>query len=212
MHLTKNDIHQLDRVKRLNLINSVTGIKPANLIGTRSTAGEPNLAIFSSVFHLGSDPALLGFILRPDVEVRRHSYENIKETGFYTINHIHRSFIQEAHYTSAKFDKGISEFEKCNLTEEYIQDFSAPFVAESKMKMGMKFLQELHIAANDTTLIVGEIQHLFFPEEMMDEKGHCDLALIDDVGISGLNTYYALEKIAWFPYARPNEIPDFSKK
>jgi flavin reductase (DIM6/NTAB) family NADH-FMN oxidoreductase RutF len=209
MHFTKNDIHKLDKVTRLNLINSVSGIKPANLIGTRSQEGESNLAIFSSVVHLGSDPALLAFILRPDAEVRRHTYENIRETGYYTINHIHRNFVQRAHYTSAKFEKGTSEFDKCIFGEEYLQNFQAPFVKESKLKMGMKFIEELHIAANDTTLIVGEIQHLFMPEEVMDEKGHLDLSLIDGVGISGLNTYYSIEKIAWFPYARPQELPDF---
>jgi flavin reductase (DIM6/NTAB) family NADH-FMN oxidoreductase RutF len=212
MYLNKNGIHQLERRKRLNLVNSLTGIKPANLIGTRSLAGEPNLAIFSSVVHLGSDPGLLGFILRPDAEVRRHTYENIKESGFYTINHVHRSFIENAHYTSAKFEKDVSEFKMCRLTEEYLHDFQAPYVQESKLKMGLKFIEELHIAANDTTLIVGEIQHLYIPEEIMDDKGGCDLSLLDDVGISGLNTYYALEKIAWFPYARPNELPSFHQE
>jgi flavin reductase (DIM6/NTAB) family NADH-FMN oxidoreductase RutF len=212
MHLTSESIKQLERKKRLNLINSVTGIKPATLIGTKALSGETNLAIFSSVVHLGSDPPLIGFIMRPDQEVRRHTYENIKESGYYTINHIHRSFIQQAHYTSAKFEKEESEFEKCKLTEEYSAEFHAPFVQESKMKMGMKFIEELSVAANGTTLIVGEILHLFLPEEIIDDKGHSDLSQLEDVGISGLNTYYALEKIAWLPYARPNELPDFNQK
>jgi flavin reductase (DIM6/NTAB) family NADH-FMN oxidoreductase RutF len=209
MHLNKGEIQQLDRVKKLNLVNSLTGIKPATLIGTRSHSGEANLAIFSNIVHIGSDPALMGFILRPDAEVRRHTYENIKETGLYTINHVHLPFIQQAHYTSAKFDKGVSEFEKCQLKEEYLEGFGAPFVGESKLKMGLKFVEEVHVAANGTILIVGEILHLVIPEEIMDEKGYLDLSLLGDVGISGLNTYYSLEKITSFPYARPNEVPGF---
>ena len=35
--------------------------------------------------------------------------------------------------------------------------------------------------------------------------------LLDDVGIGGLNTYYNLKRIAQFPYARVNELPDFSR-
>ena len=62
MHLTDADIQKLDRIQRLNIINSVTGIKPANLIGTISNADEPNLAIFSSVVHLGSKYA--GILLK----------------------------------------------------------------------------------------------------------------------------------------------------
>ena len=62
MHLTREDIQNTERIKRFNIINSITGIKPANLIGTISADGKTNLAIFSSDIHLGSNPALIGFI------------------------------------------------------------------------------------------------------------------------------------------------------
>lgn len=209
MHLTKEDIQALNRVKRLNLINSITGIKPANLIGTQDKARKTNLAIFSSVVHLGSDPALIGMILRPHSDVRRHTHENILETGVYTINHIPQSFIQQAHYTSAKFDKEVSEFKRCGFTEEYISDFEAPFIKESSIKIGLKLVEQVPIKANDTMLLVGEVQHLILPEEAVSKSGYIDLGSIQDVGISGLNSYYSLEKIAQFPYARPEETPEF---
>jgi flavin reductase (DIM6/NTAB) family NADH-FMN oxidoreductase RutF len=212
MHLTKEDIQNTERIKRLNIINSITGIKPANLIGTISGDGKTNLAIFSSVIHLGSNPALIGFILRPDREAGQHTFDNIKENGFYTINHIHESFAEQAHYTSAKFGRDESEFDKCALTEEYIADFTAPFVKESTLKMGMKRVQIIPIELNGTVLIIGEVEHLIIPDAAMDEQGQIDLSQPNDVGISGLNTYYKLEKIAQFPYARPNALPDFSKE
>ena len=210
MHLTKEDILNTDRIKRINLINSISGIKPANLIGTCSPEGVSNLAIFSSVVHLGSNPALLGFVLRPQFEVRRHTYENILATGLYTINHIHSDFVRQAHYTSAKFEAQESEFEKCKLTEEYLPGFSAPFVRESKLKMGMRFVEEVPIKANHTLMVVGEIEQLVVPDEVVNEEGQIDLASLENVGISGLNTYYQLSKIAAFPYARPQDLPDFS--
>ena len=58
-----------------------------NLIATKSNDGFPNVAVFSSVTHLGSNPPLLGFITRPAF-VPRNTYENIRKTGIYTINHI----------------------------------------------------------------------------------------------------------------------------
>ena len=65
-HFSKQNILELEKVKRLNIINSITGIKPGNLIGSIDDNNKnTNLAIFSSVVHLGSHPALLGFILRP---------------------------------------------------------------------------------------------------------------------------------------------------
>jgi len=212
IHFTKEVIQNMDRIKRLNIINSISGIKPANLIGTVSDDGNPNVAIFSSIVHLGSNPAILGFILRPDAKVRRHTYENIQQNGFYTINHVHQSFIEQAHYTSAKFDADVSEFEECQLTEQYLFGFKAPFVKESHLKLAMRFLQAVPITVNNTIMVVGEVEHILLPNVAMDARGHIDLSIMEDVGISGLNSYYSLKKIAQFPYARATEIPDFSSK
>ncbi len=203
MEFTKDDIQNMSHVKRLNIINSITGIKPANLIGTVSNDGYPNVAIFSSIVHLGSKPALIGFVMRPTGEIKRNTYDNIMENGYYTINHIHEDFIEQAHLTSAKFPKDISEFEKCCLTEEYLEDFKAPFVKESHIKIGMKFLQSVPIEANGTILMIGEIHRIILPEESMTEEGYIDLDQVNDVGISGLNSYYSLKKLGSFPYSRP---------
>jgi len=199
----------MHRVRRLNLINGITGIKPANLIGSYSANHGPNVSIFSSIVHLGSDPALIGFILRPTAEVSRNTYSNIKETGYYTINHIHETIVEKAHYTSAKFDHGISECEKCGLTEEYDHDFPAPYVKESYLKIGLKFKEEVLIEANQTRMIIGEVQEIHLPEESMDDKGYIRLDRIYDVGIGGLNNYYSLKRIASYPYARVDELPAF---
>lgn len=210
MHLDKQSIQKLDRVRRLNIINSVTGIKPANLIGTISEKGITNLAIFSSIVHLGSNPALIGFIIRPSLEVPRHTFQNISQNGFYTINHVQQSFIEQAHYTSAKFEEEVSEFKACNLTEEYIQDFKPPFVKESSLKLGMKYMESIPIPINETQLVIGEIQHIVLPDNALSENGYIDLSETESAGISGLNSYYSLKQEGQFPYARVHEVPDFS--
>jgi flavin reductase (DIM6/NTAB) family NADH-FMN oxidoreductase RutF len=60
MTVISRDDSQLEKVERLNLINSCTGYKSANLIATKSVDGAVNVAIFSSITHL-SNPALIGF-------------------------------------------------------------------------------------------------------------------------------------------------------
>lgn len=210
MYLSKIDIENTERVKRLNIINSISGIKPGNLIGTRSNAGQANLAIISSVIHLGSNPAYLGFIVRPGGEVRRHTQENINENGYFTINHITQGFIENAHYTSAKFDHDISEFEACELTEETLHGFLAPFVKESVLKIGLKHVESVPIKSSGTTMIVGQIEHLTIPDDSLNDSGYINLETAQGIGISGLNSYYKLEKLADFPYARASEIPDFN--
>ena len=86
-HFSKSQINKMDKIFRLNLINSCTGYKSANLIGTVSEKGIYNVAIFSSITHLGSDPALLSFIVRPTT-VPRDTYKNIMDNKIFTVNHI----------------------------------------------------------------------------------------------------------------------------
>ena len=200
--ITDNQIRKMDRIFRINLVNSIPGFKSANLLGTTNPSQNHNLAVFSSVIHLGSDPALLGFILRP-VTVNRHTYENIKRTNFYTINHIHESFIQKAHQTSAKYPEEISEFEQVGLTPEPWKGHPAPYVKESVIKIGMEYLEEYDIKANGTLLIVGMVRELRIPSSIHLPDGSLDLTAAGTVTISGLNAYFRTQKIANFDYARP---------
>ena len=39
--------------------------------------------------------------------------------------------------------EAISEFERCKLTEAYLPEFSAPFVAESLVKIGLSHQESL---------------------------------------------------------------------
>ena len=149
MYLNKDSIQQLEKFNRINLMNSITGISPANLIGTISNDSIENLAIFSSIVHIGSNPPLMGFILRPTKKIRRDTYENIIETNKFTINHINSDMVERSHYTSVKFDKNESEFQKCRLTAEYLNNFQAPYVKESYAKVGLELEDIQSIKSND---------------------------------------------------------------
>jgi len=204
---SKQEIKELNKIYRLNLINSLSGYKSANLIGTKGKKGE-NLAIFSSVVHLGANPALLGFIMRP-ATVPRNTLTNMKRSKHFTINSINESFVENAHHTSANFKEGISEFEACNLTPEYLDNFSAPFLKESNLKVAMKLEQIIDIKLNDTKLIVGSIENVYLDETALCENGQVDLNALKTVAISGLNRYHKVEEIAKFPYSRVSELPEF---
>ena len=195
-------IEDMDRIKRLNLINSITGISPANLIGTISNDSLENLSIFSSVIHIGSNPPLIGFILRPTKNNRRDTYENIIETNKFTINHINADMIERSHYTSAKFKKNESEFQKCKLTSEYLNSFQAPYVKESYVKIGLNLEDIQLIKPNGCRLIIGRIEHLYIADNSIHKNGNIQLELLNSIGVNGLNTYYSLNKITQYPYSR----------
>ncbi|MEQ8926392.1 MAG: flavin reductase [Fulvivirga sp.] len=209
MHLTKSDLENTERIKRLNLVNSVTGVKPANLIGTKSNSGKRNLAIFSSVFHLGSNPALIGMICRPAGDVPRNTLDNIQQNAIYTINSVPKKLIRKAHYTSAKFDNSVDEFESCQIEPEVISGFDAPFVKDSPLKMGMHLQELIPLSINNTILIIGSIEHLLIDDKILDDNGYIELDKANIVGIGGLNNYYSLHHQEQHPYARASELPNF---
>ncbi|WP_426492032.1 flavin reductase family protein [Hymenobacter sp. 102] len=204
-HFTAADLAQLEKVYRLNLVNAITGFKPANLLGTQDPAGRTNLAIISSVVHLGSNPALLGLVMRPP-SVERHSYENIRSTGHYTLNHIHAGIVKAAHLTSANFPREESEFGACGLTPEYRDDFQAPYVQESYLKIGLTLAQELPIELNGTILLIGRVEHVYLPEEnVLRPDGSLHLTAAGTMALSGLDTYYETTPVARYGYARPHQ-------
>lgn len=204
MHLTLEDINHLEKTHRANLINSVTGVKSANLIGTSSAVGQTNLSIVSSVVHLGSNPPLIGYIQRPR-GVERHTFENIMETKKYTINAINSTIVKPAHQTSARFTRNQSEFEETGLSEEWLNDFYAPFVKEANVKMAMELVEVIPISVNDTELVIGKIQEIYFPSAIYKPDGHLAIYEANSVGISGLDTYLKTEKITRLSYAKPNQ-------
>ena len=201
-YFSKNQIENLPRIYRLNLINSSTGYKSANLIGSKSKNGNTNLAIFSSVTHLGSDPALISITLRPKT-VSRHTYENMIETKVFTVNHIPEKYITDAHHTSAKYPKKISEFDQTKLKPEYKKKFYPPFVKGSPVQLGCKFINEYYIKENDCSLIIASIDNLFVNKEIIKEDGWLQLDKGRVVTINGLDGY-ALPKLKKrLKYARP---------
>ena len=139
VHFSKEKINNLDKIYRLNLINSCTGYKSANLLGSIDSEGNTNLAVFSSITHLGSNPAMIGFVLRPRT-VPRNTYNNMFKLKYFTVNHINVHDIKDAHHTSAKYPKEISEFDQTNLEPEYLDGFIAPFVKSSKIKLQLNHI------------------------------------------------------------------------
>ncbi|HET8860487.1 flavin reductase family protein [Marivirga sp.] len=187
-HINSDSIDKMESRFRANLFNTISGFKSANLIGSSDNNGKTNLAVFNSVVHIGANPPFLGFILRPTT-VARHTYENIKANGFYTFNHIHESFIEKAHQTSAKYEKNVSEFEACDFGIEYLNNFSAPFVKESKIKLGLKLEEEHLIKTNGTLLVVGKVIDAYLDENLISTDGSVDLTKAGTVTVSGLYEY-----------------------
>jgi flavin reductase (DIM6/NTAB) family NADH-FMN oxidoreductase RutF len=199
-----NDIQNLNKIFKINLINSCSGFKSANLLGSLSEEGVSNVAVFSSVTHLGSNPPTLGFILRPTT-VPRDTYKNIKDSGVFTINHIHEDIIEDAHHTSAKYPKEVSEFDMTNLEEEFKGKFKAPFVKGAPVQMSMRFIEEVYVPSNDVMLIVSQIEELYIDDALLQADGLINLSKGNIATINGLDTYAVPNFKKQLSYQRPKK-------
>ena len=200
--LSNAQIMDMEQRKRAQLINSISGFRSVALIGTTDTKGQTNLAIFSSIIHIGSNPPLLSFIMRPD-SVERHTLTNILETGFYTINHINAGIYEKAHQTSARYPKSVSEFEATGLTPLFKNGFLAPFVAESNIQIGMEFKERINISINQTSMIIGEIKFVHYPTNCLLDDGFLDIEKAGTITSSGVDSYHTTQLLQKLEYAKP---------
>jgi len=200
--LSNAQIMDMEQRKRAQLINSISGFRSVALIGTIDTQGQTNLAIFSSIVHIGSNPPLLSFIMRPD-SVERHTLSNIMETGCYTINHINCSMYEKAHQTSARYPKNVSEFDAAQLTPQFKDGFIAPFVKESHIQIGMEFKERVPIHINQTSMIIGEIKWVHYPDHCLLEDGFIDIEKAGTITSSGVDSYHTTQLLQKLEYAKP---------
>ncbi len=194
----------MEKQERVHFVNSLGGFKSVSLVGTVDNDGNTNLAVFSSLVHIGANPPLMALIFRPSPP-ERNTLSNLLETGFYTLNHINEIIYKKAHQTSARYEKEVSEFDETGLTPIYKNDFSAPFVKESFVQIGMAFREKIDITINNTIMVIGEIVQVYFPENCLGKDGFIDLEKVNTITCSGLDSYHKTIQLDRLSYAKPDK-------
>ncbi|MFT4635061.1 MAG: flavin reductase (DIM6/NTAB) family NADH-FMN oxidoreductase RutF [Arenicella sp.] len=196
-------LRNMEQRQRVHFINSLSGYKSANIIGTQNDAGLTNACIVSSVIHLGADPALIAFINRPHT-AERNTLDNIYQTEVYTINHVNSAIFEDSHHTSARYPAEVSEFDQTSLCE-YYSDFKAPYVQQSRVKMGVEFRQKIDIKLNGTVMIIGEIVEVLVEPNLIADDGKIDIVAAQTVAVSGLDEYHTAVSLGRLAYAKPSK-------
>lgn len=202
-HFSLTDILNFEQRYRGTFINSLGGFKSLALIGTANQNGHTNLAVFNSLFHLGANPPMFGFIIRPD-SVDRHTLHNIVTTNEFTVNHVSEAIYKQAHQTSARYGSDTSEFEATGLTTEYKQGCKAPFVKESTIQIAAEFVRKVDIIENGTVLIIAQIKAVSIPENCLATDGYIDVEKAGTITCVGVDSYHTTSKLARLSYAKPN--------
>ena len=206
MKITIDQINEMETRYRASLVNSLGGFKSVVLISSISSDKIHNLAIFNSLFHLGANPPLCGFIVRPDVSPR-HTLQNILDNQYYTINHLNEDIFVNAHQTSARYDLGISEFDEVHLNKETIENQEVCYVKESNLKFLCEFQQKIDIEMNGTIMVIGLIKEIILPETALAADGFVDLEAAKSITCSGLDSYHTTKKLRRLTYAKPHIWP-----
>ncbi|WP_100657912.1 flavin reductase family protein [Alteromonas flava] len=198
-----SDIAQMEQRYRAEFINSLSGFKSANLVATRSKQGIDNLAIVSSVVHIGANPPLLGMIMRPHT-VQRDTLQNIKETGVYTLNSVTENMLKRAHQTSARYAYQTSEFDAVGFMRQSTTAVAASYVAESPLKISLEVQDIQYLAINQTELVIGQIVEVVLADDCIDKTGYLDIEQLGSITISGLVSYHKTKRLGAFAYAKPD--------
>lgn len=204
--INSEQIALMEKYYRINLINSVAGYKSLNLLGTISSDGITNLSLVSSVFHLGSNPPLLGMVMRPERE-HNDTLKNIRDTGHYTLNNVQSEWLKQAHQTSASYPSGVSEFDQCGFNKEYLKSFKAPFVRQSSIRIGLDVRDMISMEINGTTIVIGEVIHILSDNELIGDDGLVDHERAGTMVVSGLDAYYLPKFADRLAYAKPGINP-----
>jgi len=200
-HFTKDELLNKGKSFNRDFVNCLSGYKSLNLVGTiNEETSETNLATFSQVFHIGANPPTVGILFRPHT-VERHTLENILQNGYFTLNHVTESFYKAAHQCSARWDQ--SEFKATGLKEEYLNNFKAPFVKESPLKIACLLKDKITLSANETILIIGSIEEVWVAPQAVEEEGFIALDKLGTITVSGLDSYHTVNKLARLAYAKP---------
>lgn len=201
MIINSQDLAEMDKLTRVQLATSLPGPKPICLVGTKSKDGVSNLAPFSSITHLGSNPVLIGMVTRPDT-VERQTLRNILDLEAWTLSHVTPSIVEQAHQCSARYPSETSEFDATGLTESYEDPFPVPFVSESQISFGLQLEEIVPIPSNNTKLIVGRVHFIKTCDTLLSENGDLDLTKAQSLASTALDTYFSLNFLTKLPYAK----------
>lgn len=206
ININSEQLSEMEKYYRINLINSLAGYKSLNLLGTIDNDGITNLCIISSVFHLGANPPLIGMVIRPE-RPHNDTLRNIKSVGQYTLNNVLPEWYMQAHQTSASYPSGVSEFDACGFKKIYADRFKAPFVEKSTVRIGLEMREFIDMELNGTTIVIGEVVRIMTDDSLIEEDGTVNHICAKTMTVAGLDNYCLPQAVGRLAYAKPGVEP-----
>lgn len=93
------------------------------------------------------------------------------------------------------------------LTPRFGQRLIAPYVAESRLRVGMELIRVRRLEENGTLMISARIVEVWLDQAALARDGHLHLERLDAVAVSGLDHYHKGKSLGRLTYAKADRPP-----
>ncbi len=184
-----------------SILTTAVAPRPIAFASTVDKEGNPNLSPFSFFNAFGANPPILIFspARRGKDGTTKHTLDNIKEVPEVVINVVNYDIVEQMSLSSADYPKGVNEFEKAGFSP-IPSDEIRPFrVKESPVQFECSVQQviETGVEGGAGNLVICHIKKIHINEEILNDDGNIDAALLDIVGRLGGDDYIRASKAAF---------------
>jgi flavin reductase (DIM6/NTAB) family NADH-FMN oxidoreductase RutF len=140
--------------------------RPTALITTIDKNGKENVATFSFLMPVSSEPKYVAFSISP----KRHSFKNLKETKEFVINVLSKEMKKEAEICGSFSGRDKDKFVLAKLTKQKAEKVKPPLIKECPISLECKVvsIQEF----GDHYLVVGIVEKEHIRKEEFDPLLH----------------------------------------
>lgn len=162
-----------------------------------------------------TNPAMTYISLRPS----RHSYDLIKETGYFVINLTTESIVKATDFCGVKSGRELDKFKEMNLTVIRDEETNCPMIGESPVSIVCETAEIKELGSHH--MFIAHVKSVYVDESYMDERGKFKLNETGLIAYSHgsylsigkeLGTFgYSISKKKPIKKQPKEEIKDFSK-
>jgi flavin reductase (DIM6/NTAB) family NADH-FMN oxidoreductase RutF len=180
--------------------------RPIALVASIDREGRHNLSPFSFFNAFGANPPVI--VVSPAYRGKdgtpKHTYENIRETGEFTVSAVSYSMVEQISLASSDYERGVDEFVKAGFTKLQSQVVAPPGVAESPFVMECRLMQHIDTGGlpGSGNLMIAEVLR-FHVRESAFEGERIDPRRLDLVARMGYNWYCRANGDALFELPKP---------
>ncbi len=178
--------------------------RPIALVSSMATNGDLNLSPFSFLMVAGSNPPSLAFSPSLSPFGEKDTLTNIRQTGEFVVNLVHREMAEQMNATSKRFPPHISELSEAGFTALPSEKVRPPRVQESMVQLECKLFQVVEHGDGQgaARYVIGEILVAHAASELMPD-GKFNPTLWRPIARMGGPNYLDTDALEYFQMVRP---------